>query len=305
MNQKKKKILIVGGTGFIGYHLAKASLKKGWKVTSVSINKPKKIRRLKNIKYIFCDITKKTLLKKKIKKKYDYIVNLGGHVNHSNKLKTFKSHYLGCVNLTELFQEKPPFTFVQMGSSGEYGKINSPHNESSKCYPVSSYQKAKYLSSKYLTKISKSKNFPAVVLRLYQAYGPNQDLNRFIPIIVKNCLDKKKFPCSEGKQFRDFLYVSDVVNAIIKSLLIKKAKGHIFNIGTGKPRNIRKIIEYIRSVTGGGQPEFGKIKLRKDEAIKVYPKINKAWKKLGWKPKISFEKGIKNTIEYYVKKKTK
>ena len=69
MNQKKKKILIVGGTGFIGYHLAKASLKKGWKVTSVSINKPKKIRRLKNIKYIFCDITKKNFIKKKDKKK--------------------------------------------------------------------------------------------------------------------------------------------------------------------------------------------------------------------------------------------
>ncbi len=301
MKQSKRNILIVGGTGFIGYHLAKESLKKGWKVTSISTRKPRKIRKLKKVNYIFCDITNKKSLKKKIKKSFDYVVNLGGHVNHSNKLKTFKSHYLGCINLTELFYNKPPRSFVQIGSSGEYGKINSPHKEFYKCYPISKYQKAKYLSSKHLMKIAKDKKFPVVVLRLYQAYGPYQDLNRFIPIIVKNCLDKKKFPCSAGKQFRDFLYIKDVVNAIIKSLLIKKAQGNIINIGSGKSLNIKKIIQHIKSLTGGGLPQFGQIKLRKDEALNVYPNIMKAKKKLGWRPKISFEKGIRDTIKYYAK----
>ena len=59
----KKNILIVGGTGFIGYHLAKKSLKKGWQVTSISTKPPPKKRHLSNVKYIFCDIAKKKLVK--------------------------------------------------------------------------------------------------------------------------------------------------------------------------------------------------------------------------------------------------
>ena len=65
IQSKNRSILIVGGTGFIGYHLAKKSLKKGWKVTSISSNRPKKIRYLSKVKYIICDITKKNILKKK------------------------------------------------------------------------------------------------------------------------------------------------------------------------------------------------------------------------------------------------
>ena len=124
-----KKILIVGGTGFIGYHLAKKSLKKGWKVTSISTKQPKKIRYLRKVKYILCDITKKNKLKNRILESYDYVVNLGGHVDHSNKKKTFKSHYLGCKNLTKIFLKNPPRAFIQMGSCIEYGKSKSPHKE--------------------------------------------------------------------------------------------------------------------------------------------------------------------------------
>ena len=83
----KKKILIVGGTGFIGYHLAKRAIKRGWQVTSISSRKPKKIRNLKKVKYLLCDITNFKLLKKCIHSKFKYVVNLGGHVDHSNKKK--------------------------------------------------------------------------------------------------------------------------------------------------------------------------------------------------------------------------
>ena len=83
----KTKILIVGGTGFIGYHLAKRSLKEGWTVTSISTRRPKKLRYISKVKYIICDITKKSILKKKINKNFDLVVNLGGYVDHSNKKK--------------------------------------------------------------------------------------------------------------------------------------------------------------------------------------------------------------------------
>ena len=85
----KNNILIVGGTGFIGYHLAKKSLKKGWQVTSISSKAPMKIRYLSKVKYILCDITKKKSLKKSIRKNFNYVLNLGGYVYHSNKKKNF------------------------------------------------------------------------------------------------------------------------------------------------------------------------------------------------------------------------
>ena len=86
----KNNILIIGGTGFIGYHLAKKSLKKGWQVTSISSHPPKKIRYLPKVKYIRCNITNKKLLKRSIRKPFDYVVNLGGYVDHSNKKKNFQ-----------------------------------------------------------------------------------------------------------------------------------------------------------------------------------------------------------------------
>ena len=136
-------------------------------------------------------------------------------------------------------------------------------------------------------------------MRLYLAYGPRQDTNRFLPIIIQGCIKNKKFPCSEGKQLRDFIHVNDVVNAIFKSLSSKNARGQIINIGSGKPRKIRKIIERVRKISNGGHPQFGEIKLRRDEILELYPNISKAKKKINWRPKISFEQGLKSTIKFY------
>ena len=298
----KKNILIVGGTGFIGYHLAKKSLRKGWRVTSISSKPPKKIRYLSKVKYILCDITKKKSLQRNIQKTFDYVVNLGGYVDHTNKKKTLQSHYTGCKNLTEIFLRKKPISFVQMGSSVEYGNSKSPQKESVICNPKSIktiYGKAKLLSSIYLIDLFKKKNFPSTILRLYLAYGPRQDVNRFLPIVIEGCIKNKKFPCSKGNQLRDFIHVDDVVDAILKSLINKNARGQIINIGSGKPIKIRSIIENVVKISKGGHPQFGKIKFRKDEILKLYPSIKKAKNKIHWKPKILFEKGLKSTIKFY------
>ena len=295
----KNNILIVGGTGFIGYHLAKKSLKRGWQVTSVSSKPPRKKRYLAKVKYILCDITKKRSLRKNIRKSFNYVVNLGGYVDHSNRKKTYESHYLGCKNLAEIFLEKKPTAFVQMGSSAEYGNVKSPQKESVKCNPKSVYGKAKLLSSIYLINLFKKKKFPSTILRLYNTYGPRQDLNRFIPIVISGCVKNKKFPCSEGNQIRDFLHIDDVIDAILKSLTNKKAKGQIINIGSGEPRIIKNIIEYIKKISKGGFPLFGRVELRKDEILKSYPDINKAKNKINWRPKISFRKGLKVTIDSF------
>ena len=135
------------------------------------------------------------------------------------------------------------------------------------------------------------------------AYGPKQDINRFIPIIVKGCLKNEKFPCSRGNQLRDFVHVDDVVEAIFRTLKSKKARGQIINIGSGQSRKIKLIIEKIKKISKGGYPQFGKIKLRKDEIQRIYPSIKKAKNIIKWKPKTSFEKGLKSTIKFYNEQK--
>ena len=295
----RKKILILGGTGFIGYHLAKEALRRGFQVSSLSKNAPKKIRYLKKVKYIIADISDKNFIKKKIKDNFQYVVNLAGYVDHSDKIKTYKSHYLGCQNISNFFLKKNIKKFIQVGSSMEYGLVKSPQKENFKCKPKSVYGRAKFLSTNHLLNLYLKKRFPVTVVRLYQVYGPCQDLNRFMPIIIDSCKNNKNFSCSHGKQFRDFLYIDDLIRAFFLILKNPETEGEIFNIGFGRPLKIRSIIDRILGYYKSGNPQFGKIKLRKEEQMKIYPDISKAKKFLKWKPKINFIKGLAKTIQYY------
>jgi nucleoside-diphosphate-sugar epimerase len=299
-----KKILIIGGTGFLGYHLAKKCLLRKWKVTSISTNNPKKIRFLPKVKYLILDITKKKHILNKVKPHYDYIVNLGGYVNHTEKLKTYQSHYNGSKNLINFFLNKNIKSFLQVGSCVEYGKNKSPQNEKITTQVKglkSTYGKAKLSATNYLLKKNKTHNFPGNVIRLYLVYGPRQDFNRFIPLIIKGCLGNSSFPCSSGNQYRDFLYIDDATNAIIKCLTNKTLQGEILNIGSGQPKQIKKIIHLIKNLIKLGKPSFGKIKMRNDEIHKLYPNIKKAKKKIDWMPKVKFNDGIAKTIKFYKK----
>jgi nucleoside-diphosphate-sugar epimerase len=114
-------------------------------------------------------------------------------------------------------------------------------------------------------------------------------------------LEDSLFPCSLGNQFRDFLYVDDFVNAILKCLTNKNSHGEIINIGSGNPIQIKKIVLLIKNIIKQGKPDFGKIKLRKDEILKLFPNIKKAEKIINWKPKSTFSESIVKTINFYKK----
>ena len=107
-----KKVLIIGGTGFIGFHVAKYCKKKNFNVHIISRKKPKINRRLKNVRYFKADLSNKKELKKVIKKntKYDYVINLGGEVQHNNKNKVKKSHFIGVKNLSEILHAQKKAT---------------------------------------------------------------------------------------------------------------------------------------------------------------------------------------------------
>ena len=303
--QNKKKILIAGGTGFIGYHLCLFFKKKSWIVHSVSKSKPKVNRRVKGIKYIFCNVTDKKNLKSKLDNYYDYIVNLSGYVDHGKNKSILKTHFEGCKNLVFNFQEKKPKKFIQIGSSIEYGRLNSPQKENlvkKKINTFSFYGNAKLASTFFLLDLYKKNKFPVTILRLYLVYGPNQDNNRVVPFVINNSIKNKEFNCSPGFQLRDFLFIDDVVDAINKTLRSIKSNGEIINIGFGKPTKIRNLINQIVKLVGSGEAIFSQIKFRTDELIELYPNISKAKKILNWNPKISLKRGLNKTIKFYKNK---
>ncbi|RPG95898.1 MAG: NAD(P)-dependent oxidoreductase [Candidatus Pelagibacter sp. TMED165] len=301
MLSNKTKILIPGGTGFIGYHLIFYLVKKGWIVHSLSKFKPKKTRRVKGAKYIYCDVRDKKKLRSKLDKYYDYIVNLSGYVDHSNNQSITRIHFNGCKNLIFNYLNNKPKKFIQIGSSIEYGKQRSPQRENKKNSQetYSTYGNAKLLSTKFLLEQKKKYNFPITILRLYLVYGPKQDLNRLIPITIMNALKKVKFNCSEGKQLRDFVYIDDLINAIVKTFKNEKSNGEIINVGSGNPISVKKLIIKICKLANGGNPQFGKVSLRKDEIFKLYPSLKKVKKILNWQAKVNLDKGLKKTIKYY------
>ena len=143
------------------------------------------------------------------------------------------------------------------------------------------------------------KSFPFIILRLYQVYGPNQTIDRLIPIVISSCLKNKKFSCSPGTQIRDFLYVDDLVKLFELIILSKKKIKGIFNIGSGKPIQVKNVIEKIKNKIKKGKPQYGEIKMRKDESQSNYPNLQKIFKLTSWRPKISLKNGLEKTIKFY------
>ena len=296
-----RKILIVGGTGFIGQRLVERCLLAKFNITTIS--KTKRKSKHKSIHQIYGDISKKYHLHKALNnKKFDYVVNLAGYVDHSKKIKTIQTHFNGCKNLADFFKLKNIKKFIQIGSSVEYGKTQAPQIENKTILEKnlkSNYGLAKLRATNYLLNLNKRDNFPCTILRFFLVYGPRQFDNRLIPYVIINSLKNQKFSSSKGIQLRDFLYIDDAVEAIIKCLKNDKSNGHIINICSGSPVKIKLIIDKILKIIKKGKPLFGNKKLRPDEPLKLFSNFEKAKKFLNWSPKIGLDDGLKKTIKYY------
>jgi nucleoside-diphosphate-sugar epimerase len=306
-NFNKTKLLIAGGTGFIGLNVAKQALKEGYRVTLLSKKKSQVLKKLKNVEYINVDIRNKKKLFSKLKNKsFNYVINLSGYINHSNQFEggtgTFNTHFDGGVNLIDCLNRKKLLSFIQIGSSDEYGSNSSPQKESQREDPISLYSCAKVNLTHLLQMMYKTQNFPVTILRLFLVYGPGQKKNRFIPYVIEGCIKKGQFPVSSGTQLKDFCYIDDVVKAILLSLKNKKCLGEVINIASGKKIYIKKVVNLIVSKIGLGNPIFGKTKLRKLENTKLYADISKAKKLLKWKPVVGLNEGLDLTINSILKK---
>jgi nucleoside-diphosphate-sugar epimerase len=296
-----KKILIIGGTGFFGFNICKKLLTRKYNITSLSLNSPVKKRKLKKIRYIKFDVSKN--INKVLKKcNFDYVINCGGYVEHYNEKEIARGHYKTVKSLYNFLKYKKIKLFIQIGSSAEYGSCLIPHKETQNGIKLGLYGKHKLKATNFLLKKFRTENFPVTILRFYQLYGPNQDTNRFMSLLINSCIEKKKIILSNGEQKRDFLYIDDAVTAIIKTINSKKVQGEIFNIGYGKSVKLNEIINYIFKKTSFSFSRKKKIKLRTDEKMNIYPDIKKARKIIRWIPSVKLRSGIDKTIKFYKKK---
>ncbi len=301
------ELLIVGGTGFLGKHLAAASIGKGYKVTILSLNKPDQLEKLDKANYLAADLRSFQQVNSQLSgMRFNYVVNLGGYVDHGEYLKGGKeaidAHFSGVQNLLQSLDWDALKCFVQIGSSDEYGDHCAPQSEDLREKPISSYAAAKVAACQLLQMLHRVEGFPSVILRLFLVYGEEQNPQRFIPQIIKGCLGDERFPASKGEQLRDFCHVRDVVEGILMALKTPAAIGEVINIASGKPVKIKDVLEIIRTTIGKGKAIYGEIEYRPNENMQLYADISKAMKILSWQPKMNLREGLNQVIEHYKKK---
>lgn len=222
------RILIVGGTGFIGRHLAKRCFKDTSFVTCLGLTKKNEKELLsQNVEVLRADLNNRKQLQIVLNgKSFDYVFNLGGYIDHMPYSKggrrLIDSHFVGLMNLIDCLDINRLKGFVQIGSSDEYGSAPAPQKETIRESPISSYSFAKTAASHFIQMLSITEGFPGVVLRLFLVYGPAQDNRRFLQQIIKACMKDEEFKTSEGRQLRDFCYIDDVVDAMVGTSSVRK-----------------------------------------------------------------------------------
>lgn len=300
----KGRILILGGSGFIGSHLTKKCRDLGLDCYSISIKKNKFVRNFENVNYHNIDLRNYESTKELISNKdFNYIVNLSGYIDHrpffNGGLEVFNNHFYSLINVLRCVKLESIKKVIHIGSSDEYGNVTSPQSEYLRESPISGYSLAKLSCTNLLQMLHRTENLPSIVLRLFLVYGEGQSEERFIPQLIKGCLGNKTFPVSSGNQIRDFCHIDDVVDGIIAALNSKEALGNIINIASGKPVKVKSVINKVIKLVGGGRPQFGLIPFRKDENMSLYADIKKAKELLDWQPKINMTDGLTRTIKFY------
>jgi len=299
-----QRLLIIGGTGFIGQHLALSAKNQNLHVTSLSRSN-KTFKNSNNLdSFVNIDLKDiETLTDFFNKNSFEYVVNLSGYIDHrgfsDGGIEVIKDHFISSLYIVNLLNRNHLKRYVAVGSSDEYGLLPSPQNETYRESPISPYSFAKTANCHFLEMLYRSENFPVTILRPFLVYGPGQSLDRLVPHSIINCIKNEEFSLTSGKQIRDFCFVEDIVEAILLAIESESALGETINLGSGRPLGVRNLVMMIKELCGGGAPVFGSKKSLKYENPSLYPELSKAKNLLGWEPKYSIEEGLLKTIAFY------
>ena len=316
-----KRFIVTGGYGFIGSSLIKLLLKKNFKVFNIdklSYSAQKyNLKDIKNKNYFFkkIDINNKKEIVKILKKyKPHGIFNLAAdtHVDRSiNDSSNFiKNNILGVYNLLEAIKDyKKKIRLVHVSTDEVYGDIlgSKRSSENFPYIPSSPYSASKASSDHLVTAYVRTHKIDAVISNCSNNYGPRQYPEKLIPKIIYNILNNKPLPIySRGKNLREWIYVNDHCDALIK-LFFKGRTGEKYNIGSGINCSniflVKKILKSFadKKIKIGKKVKIIFVKDRPGHDFRYALNSNKIKKKLKWKPKINLNQGISKTVDWYIK----
>jgi len=319
--KKKKKILITGVAGFIGFSLARKIIQsKNFDVIGIdNLNsyyiKKLKLKRLsllkhKNFKFYKIDLIEKNKLQNLFKKNnFDVVFNFaaqaGVRYSFENPKSYTDSNIIGFINLIEMVKNFHIDRFIFASSSSIYGDQKPfPKKENSEVNPINLYSLSKLSNEQFAQSISKTINTTMIGLRFFTIYGPWGRPDMMILKYLISAYKRLSFPLfNNGDHFRDFTYIDDAIN-ICFSLLNKKIKGkfEIFNICSSRPILITKVLKEINKHSK--KPLIKKKPRDKADVYKTYGDNKKINNFLKNKVKFtSYIKGVKNTCNWFMKNK--
>ena len=309
LNLKDKKILVTGGAGFIGSEVVSQLIKKNAVVTvldNFSSGKkqylPKNNKKLKIIKG---DITDEKIVKRAVKDQ-ESVIHLAALPFIPDSFyypaDFFNVNTTGSVNLLwKSIQSNSVDRFIHISTSEVYGSAQFvPMDENHPTAPHSTYAVSKLAGDRVAFTLHKENGFPVVIIRPFNSYGPKYTQPYIIPEIMNQLLNgTKELMLGNVDATRDFTYVSDTADAIIRSLSAKKAVGEIINVGSGNEISIRDLALKISKIAKI------KTKIRYDESRERPYDVNrlisnnkKAKTILDWTPKITMDQGLKKIFQW-------
>ncbi len=308
MNLAGKKVLVTGGSGFIGSHLTRRLVEEGAQVfVTVKYNSIIDNVRLVSvwdqIEPLEADMRNTDSLAKIGDVGPELVYHLAAY-NHvgdsfSQVSEAFESNGSGTVNLMEAYDGFDRFVYIS--TSEVYGyQEKVPFRENATPFPLSPYAVGKYAGELYARLKWYSANLPVTVIRPFNAFGPYQSARAIIPETIIKCLRGEELATTEGRQTREFNFVENLVEGFLKAGTIDAAVGEIINIGCGRETQIRDLVTMIHSLTGSESTlKIGALPDRPGEIRRMSADNAKARSLLGWEPRVTLEEGLERTIEWF------
>jgi UDP-glucose 4-epimerase len=299
------KVLVTGGAGFIGSHIVE-HLTKDKKVTKIVILDHLEDGSIKNIKHLLknkkilfkkADIRKKILIEKYFSK-IDCVIHLAAlsDVVPSIEQPTeyLNNNIMGTVNVLESMRKHSVKKIIYSASSSCYGLAKKmPTSETDKIETMYPYAFSKYIGELTIQHWSNVYGINYISLRLFNVYGTRSRTHgaygAAIGVFLKQKLSNKPLTIvGNGKQKRDFVYVTDVARAFSKAIFSKN-KNQVLNIASSKPRSVNELVKFISN-------KKVYIPKRPGEPDITFANTKQAQKKLKWKPEVLFKDGMRNIL---------
>ncbi|MCM3018706.1 dTDP-glucose 4,6-dehydratase [Priestia megaterium] len=316
----KKKILVTGGSGFIGGNFVQYMVNKypEYEIYNLDLltyagdlTKHREIEGKDNYRFIKADIAnREEIIPLFTSEKFDYVVHFAAesHVDRSitDPEIFIRTNVLGTQILLDAAKLVNIKKFVHVSTDEVYGELdfnpNTFFTEETPLQPNSPYSASKASSDLLVRSYSETYGLPINITRCSNNYGPYHFPEKLIPLTISRVLNDQKVPVyGDGKNIRDWLHVIDHCSAI--DLVLHKGKsGEVYNVGGHNERNNLEVVKTILHALNKSEDliEFVEDRLGHDKRYAIDPM---KLEKLGWKPKYDFKTGIAQTIQWYLDNK--